>query len=69
MGKLTKKELEKMRSVSYNRSGYKTSSKKTIVDARGSNQVEHFDGRLDAEIRPAAIPLTATALPPTGEKE
>ncbi len=68
MGKLTKAELEKMRSVTYNRSGYKTSSEKTVVDARGSNQVEHYDGRVDAEVRPASIKVTGNALPP-GEKE
>jgi hypothetical protein len=54
-------DLEKMRSIGYNRPGYKTSTKKTIKDARGSNQVEHFDGRMDAEIRPKAVRIKLTA--------
>lgn len=58
MGK--KIDLEKYRSIGYNREGYKTSTRKTIKDVRGSNQVEHFDGRVDAEVRPEAVRVKAT---------
>jgi hypothetical protein len=58
MGKLTEKDLEKLRSVSYNREGYKTSKKTTSKGARGST-TEHFNGRVDAHVTPKAVPLTA----------
>lgn len=50
--KLTDEDRERMASVGYNRPGYKTSTQTTVKDARGSKQVEHFDGRVDAEVRP-----------------
>lgn len=59
MGKLTEKDKERLRSVGYNREGYKTSKKRIVKDSRGSSQTEHFDGRVDAEIRPAPLKVTS----------
>jgi hypothetical protein len=56
--KLSKEDRQKMASVGYNRPGYKTSTKTTVKDSRGSNQVEHFDGRIDAEIKPKIVKLS-----------
>lgn len=54
---LTDEEKEKLRSVGYLRQ--KGTSRKTIKDARGSFQEEHWDGRVDATINPEAIRLKA----------
>ena len=58
---MTKIDKEKAASIRQNRSGYKTSSKTTIKDERGSSMTEHFDGRVDAEVRPAAVEIKSTA--------
>lgn len=55
MAKDNKIDLEKYRSIGFNRPGYKTKTKTTIKDERGSKQVEHFDGRVDAEVRPKSV--------------
>lgn len=57
--KLTPADKEKLASIGYNREGYESSTKVTVVDERGSRQVEHFDGRVDAEVRPKVVKLTA----------
>ena len=58
MGK--KVDLDKMRSVGTLRSGYKNATRTYIKDQRGSKQVEHFDGRVDTEIRPKAVRIGTT---------
>ena len=58
MGQIDK---DKARSIKQNRSGYKTSTKTTIKDERGSSMTEHFDGRVDAEVRPAPVVVESTA--------
>ena len=50
-------DLEKYRSIGHNREGYKTSTEKTVVDARGSNRVEHFSGRVDVDIHPERVKM------------
>lgn len=54
-------DLEKLRSIGHLSSGYKKSTRETVKDARGSKQVEHFDGRVDAEIRPRSVKVKAKA--------
>jgi hypothetical protein len=61
MGKSEKVDLDKLRSVGTLRSGYKDSTKTTIKDSRGSKQVEHFDGRVDAVVRPKPVRIGANA--------
>jgi hypothetical protein len=58
MGKLTKEDLERLRSVNHNREGYKTSKVTTRKGTHGS-QTEHFSGRIDANVTPKAVPLMA----------
>lgn len=48
-------DLEKYRSVGSLRSGYKKSARTTVKDGRGSRQVEHFDGRVDAHINAPTV--------------
>ena len=55
MTKLTKKDLARLRSVSQNKEGYKTSTQ-TVAKGHGT-QTEHFDGRVDVEVRPKAVKL------------
>lgn len=57
--KLTAEDREKMASIGYQTPGIKESTRTTIKDERGSKQVEHFDGRVDAIIKPAAVKLTS----------
>jgi len=52
---MSKIDKDKYQSIGYNRTGYKTSTKTEIKDDRGSKQVEHFDGRVDAEVRPKIV--------------
>ncbi len=55
MAKLTQEDKDRLRSISYNREGYKTSTK-TTRKGRGT-QTEHFSGRVDAHVRPKAVEL------------
>lgn len=48
-----------MASIGYNREGYKTSTQTTVKDRKGSKQVEHFDGRVDAQVNVKAVSLKA----------
>ncbi len=61
---MAKMDKDKMRSIGQNRSGYKTSSKTTIKDARGSSSTEHFDGRVDVDVHPAPVEIKSKAETP-----
>lgn len=50
-------DLNKYRSIGNLSEGYKRSTRTTIKDDRGSRQVEHFDGRVDAEVRPQVVKI------------
>lgn len=57
-----KVDLEKLRSVGSLRSGYKDSTRTEVNRNRyhTGKQIEHWDGRQDAIIKPKAISLKTT---------
>ena len=55
-----KVDLEKLRSVGVLRPGFKKSKRRIMKDRRGSTQTEHWDGRVDAHVKPRSIKIEST---------